>query len=806
MTNKDGQSIKMRASLSPNVLKKTVDYTKFEFETTEQVPLLANIVGQERGRTVMKFGLNVKKAGYNLYVSGIAGTGKTSFTNSIVREFAKEDTELFDWCYINNFEDNYKPKFLKLPKGRGKRLQNDMKNLIQRLQVDIPLAFNEEGYQKEKAEIISIFKAKRSGLYEEVNHIALEYGFSIRQSGSGIMTIPILNGEPISEEDYRSMTVDQLKEIEEKSALLQEKMMEATNTIRDFEKETQQVLEELDSRTALTTTGYDIKELVKKYSDCPHLHSYFEAVQEDIIKHIDDFLVGQKRKDTQLPDEMFQENQKKEIFKKYYVNLLVDNRRTRGAPVIIADNPTYYNLIGKVEYENRMGVMSTDFTKIKPGFLHLANGGYIIIQAKDIFSKTFAWEGLKRALINQKLQIENLGEHSGLNTTTSIQPDPIPLNVKIIIIGNMEIYQQLYYKDEDFSKLFKIRADFDIEMDFSYENMANLASFIHTHCKELSLRNFDRSAVAKIAEYSLRLAGNQNKLSTRFNQQVEIIIEADTWAGIMKDDLVMAKHVVKAIEEKEYRSSLFEEKLQESIKVGTVLIDTTGAVIGQINGLAVYNLGQYSFGKPSRITATTFIGKKGIINIERESELGGNIHNKGMYILGGYLGQQFAQKHPLALTANVAFEQSYGGVDGDSASSAELYAILSSLGDLPIDQGLAVTGSVNQRGEIQPIGGVNEKIEGFFNVCKSIGFTGDQGVLIPHQNVKNLMLKEEVIQAVKDGFFHIYKVKTIEEGIELLTGIQAGQMDIAGEYNINSVFGKVSRKLGKYAEFSNKGE
>jgi lon-related putative ATP-dependent protease len=492
------------------------------------------------------------------------------------------------------------------------------------------------------------------------------------------------------------------------------------------------------------------------------------------------------------------------IYTKYAINLLVDNSETKGAPVIKADNPTFYNLMGKVEYEGRMGVMSTDFTKIKPGFLHYANGGYLIIQAKDIFSKSFAWEGLKRALHNNRLQIENIGEHTSLIATTSINPDPIPLDVKVIIIGNMEIYQLLYHYDEDFRKLFKIRADFDVEMSCSRENITSLASFVHTHCKTHKLRHFDRTAVAEMLEYNLRLAGDQNKLSTQFNNQVEIIYEADTWAEIMGDQLVQAKHVLKAIREKAYRSNLYEEKIQRDIDEGTILIDTAGEKIGQVNGLAVYDLGQYRFGKPARITAATFAGQKGFVNIERESNISGSIHNKGVYILGGYLGQKFAQKYPFAFTAYIAFEQSYGGVDGDSASSTELYAILSSLAELPIEQGLAVTGSVNQKGEIQPIGGVNEKIEGFFEVCKNKGMTGDQGVLIPHQNMKNLMLKDEVIQAVKDGQFHIFKVKTVEEGIEILTGVAAGELDEFGRYAENTVFGKVAKKLKRFAAITDK--
>lgn len=799
MANSNEQSIRQQAALSPNALKKIADYTAFEFETTEQVPKLTNIVGQQRARTVMNFGLNVHKPGYHLYVSGIEGTGKTSFVNSIVDDFANNKADLFDWCYVNNFENEHKPKVLKLPVGLGKKLQKSMENLLYELKMDIPIAFNDEKYQKDRMATIRKYKEQGEQVYKETNKIATSYGFVIQQSGANILTIPIdEDGKPISEETYRALDENQLQKIEEDSSKLQEVIMDSTKTLRQLEQELKKALAELDHQIALTAIGYPIEELRRVYKDCPEVLNYLEAVQKDLVNNFHNFLSNESKKEENPLGTLF--NEEDHVYKKYVVNLLIDNSHTKGMPVITADNPTFYNLIGKVEYENRMGVMSTDFTKIKPGYLHYANGGYLIIQAKDIFSKSLSWEGLKRALLNDKLQIENIGEHTSLIATASINPDPIPLDVKVIIIGNMDIYQTLYNYEEDFRKLFKIRADFDVEMDYSQENINGLASFIHTHCKKHGLRHFDRTAVAKIVEYSSRLADHQEKLSTRFNQQVEIIYEADAWANIMGDALISAKHIQKAIYEKIYRSNLYEEKIQRSIDDGSILIDTDGAKIGQVNGLAVYDLGQYHFGKPSRITATTFMGRKGFVNIERESKMSGNIHNKGVYILGGYLGQKFAQKHPLVLTAHVAFEQSYGGVDGDSASSTELYAILSSLAELPIEQGLAVTGSVNQKGEIQPIGGVNEKIEGFYHVCKNKGLTGNQGVLIPHQNVQNLMLQDEVIEAVRDRMFHIYQVKTIEEGIEILTGIPAGQPNEYGDYEKDTVYGKVADKLRMFME------
>ncbi|HLR09880.1 MAG TPA: AAA family ATPase [Sporosarcina sp.] len=786
------QPIKDQLAVNLAQLRHDVDAATFEFETTEQLPKLEGIVGQTRGKTVMEFGLNIHQQGYHIYVSGISGTGKMSFTQSLVREHARNDVTLYDWCYVHNFEDAYKPTVLQLPVGKGRAFQKDMDQFIQQLEKDLVIAFNDDYYQKEKTTILHAFKEEQSRIYEEINEMAKSHQFMIRQTNNGFVTIPMVDGEPLNEEQYHALSNEVLKEIDQRSTTLQAKIAEHTNELQRIEEDTKHKIIELDKKMVSNAVEVHMRQLRKAYETSEGVMTYLQAVQEDMVEHADQFLVEEEEETL---GELLQGRQHEDVYQKYEVNLFIDNRQTEGAPVVIADNCTYYNLIGKVEYESRMGVMSTDFTKIKPGFLHEANGGYIVIQAKDIFTKNFAWEGLKRALLNQELHIENLGEHSGLVATTSIKPEAIPLHVKVVLIGNMDLYQMLYHHDEDFRKLFKIRADFDVEMDFSEDHMMKLAQFIHTHCQRHGLRHFDKYAVARVVEYSMRLAGHQQKMSTRFNRLVEIIYEADTWASMEKVDVVQMEHVERAITERAYRSGLFEEKIHERIADGTVLIDTKGAVIGQVNGLSVYHLGEYQFGKPSRITATTFIGKTGIINIERESEMDGNIHRKGVYILGGFLGERFAQRHPLALTAHLAFEQSYGGIDGDSASSTELYALLSSLAKLPIKQGLAVTGSVNQKGDIQPIGGVNEKIEGFYEVCKTQGLTGEQGVLIPHQNIANLMLKEEVVQAIREGEFSVYAIRTIEEGIELLTGVEAGTIEKEA-----SVYGKVAATLKRYAQ------
>ncbi|MFA6670878.1 MAG: ATP-binding protein, partial [Bacillota bacterium] len=588
--------------------------------------------------------------------------------------------------------------------------------------------------------------------------------------------------------------------IETRNEQLQMRAVEVFNGVKDLELKAQDAIKELDADIAMNSVGYGIGEMKAKYRECncTEILDFFDGVQKDIIENVDDFKGKEESQETEIP--WIAKGRKKDITFKYRINLLVDSSKLDHAPVIIETYPTYYNLVGKVEYENQLGVLTTNFTRIKAGALHRANGGYLIVQAKDVLSNSYSWEALKRALKTGEIAIENIAEQTGMVATSSLRPRPIPLDVKIIVIGSYEIYNLLYNLDEDFKKLFKVKADFDIEMDRDAEHIYRVAAFISKHCREQGLRHFDRSAVTRIVEYSSRLADHQNKLSTRFNEIVEIIYEADTWAGMEGAGYVTGDHVTKAIQEKVYRSNKYEKKIHEYIKDGTILIDTEGVVTGQVNGLSVLDLGEYSFGRPSRITAVAYAGKKGVINVEREVKMSGSIHDKGVLILGGYLGDKFAQRAPLSLTASIAFEQSYGGVDGDSASSTELYAILSTLADVPIKQGIAVTGSVNQRGEIQPIGGVNQKIEGFFRVCREKGLTGDQGVMMPHQNVDNLMLDDEVIAAVSEGRFHIYPVRTIEEGIQILTGMPAGTIGEDGSYPEGTLYHRVQQKLETFSK------
>ena len=786
--------------LKPQQLKKQHDFKELEFETTADIPPLEGILGQERASRAMDFGLKVERPGYNIYVAGLNGTGRSSYAKSIVQSLAKDKPVPLDWCYVYNFEDPDQPMALSMPAGVGTRLKEDMNRLIEHLKKEIPKAFSGEDYNKRKAKVIQDFQEKTSQLMEDLNRTAKEYGFEFKKSAGGFASVPLIDGRPISEEEYRNLDTETLKEIETRNEQLQMRAVEVFNGVKDLELKAQDAIKELDADIAMNSVGYGIGEMKAKYRECncTEILDFFDGVQKDIIENVDDFKGKEESQETEIP--WIAKGRKKDITFKYRINLLVDSSKLDHAPVIIETYPTYYNLVGKVEYENQLGVLTTNFTRIKAGALHRANGGYLIVQAKDVLSNSYPWEALKRALKTGEIAIENIAEQTGMVATSSLRPRPIPLDVKIIVIGSYEIYNLLYNLDEDFKKLFKVKADFDIEMDRDAEHIYRVAAFISKHCREQGLRHFDRSAVTRIVEYSSRLADHQNKLSTRFNEIVEIIYEADTWAGMEGAGYVTGDHVTKAIQEKVYRSNKYEKKIHEYIKDGTILIDTEGVVTGQVNGLSVLDLGEYSFGRPSRITAVAYAGKKGVINVEREVKMSGSIHDKGVLILGGYLGDKFAQRAPLSLTASIAFEQSYGGVDGDSASSTELYAILSTLADVPIKQGIAVTGSVNQRGEIQPIGGVNQKIEGFFRVCREKGLTGDQGVMMPHQNVDNLMLDDEVIAAVSEGRFHIYPVRTIEEGIQILTGMPAGTIGEDGSYPEGTLYHRVQQKLETFSK------
>ena len=775
------------------------DPTLFSFETTAEVSPLDTVIGQDRAVKAVNFGLFTKNPEYNIYISGPAGTGKLTFAEVSVRDVAAKEKVPSDWCYVNNFMNSAQPIAISLPAGIGKVFSQEMQELIENLKTDISKVFSSDDYEQAKVAIVKGFQEQRAAIIEEFNKQAEKIGIMPQWMTTGFVGVPLIDGKPITPEEYQQLPKEKREEIDKKMMAVHEKAMEVVRTMQQMERVVREELKALDSKVGLFAVGHLLDELSEKHRDHDQVGVYLDAVKQDIVKNINDFK-PQPQEDETNPMVMFKKNMQDAVRDKYRVNLLIDNSETKGAPVVIETNPSYYNLIGRVEYEARMGLVSTDYTMIKPGAFHKANGGYLIIHVKDLLSNIQSWEALKRVLKTKHLHIENLGEQYGMLAMSSLKPQPIPINVRVILIGNPYIYQLLYQYDEDFQKLFKVHADFDVQMANTPTNIQNLAAFVSSTVKREGLKHFDRLAVVKVVEHCTRLTENQKKLTTRFNEVVELLCEADVWATLDNSAVISEKHIKQAIEEKRYRANKYEERVQELFAEGVLLLDTDEERVGQVNGLAVMSVGDYMFGKPSRITANTYLGRSGIINIERETKMSGTTHTKGVLTLSGYIGQKYAQKQPLTLTASLTFEQMYEGVDGDSASSTELYALLSSLSGLPIKQYIAVTGSVNQKGEVQPIAGATEKIEGFFAVCKIKGLTGRQGVMIPQQNIAHLALNDEVIQAVQDGQFHIYPVRSIDEGIEVLTGVEAGVADADGNYPSGTVHYLVNQKLREYME------
>jgi len=768
-----------------------------DFETTATVAPLEGMIGQERAVTAMEFGLHTKNLGYNIFISGMVGTGKFTYAKQAVRKLAKGQAVPQDWCYVNNFDDNSHPLAISLIAGSGNVLRQEMEDLLENLQNDVPKAFSSEDYERGKAAIMKEFQEKRDELLQTFSVKAEGLSVLPQWSTTGFMAVPLLDGNPVSPDEFQKLDKEKKDVIEANLQAVHDLAMAVVREVQHLEREVREKIRALDSKVGLFAVGHLIDELQEKYKDNAGVTGYLEAVRQSVVKNINDFKQTASTEE-EGPMALFKKSSQEAMRDRYGINLLVDNRNCEGAPVIIEINPNYYNLFGRVEYISRMGVVSTDFTMIKAGAFHLGNGGYLIINAMDVLMNPGVWETMKRVLKTKKLYIESLGEQYGLIAMASVKPQAIPVDVKVIMLGSSYIYYVMYQYDEDFRKLFKIHADFDVQMDNTPANIDKMAAFASATIKKENLREFTRDAVARMVEHAVRLSGSQTKITARLNEIVEMLCEANTWASVDGSLLVDGDHVRRAIEGKRYRANKYEEIIQEMFKEEKYLIDTDGSKIGQVNGLAVLGIGEYAFGKPSRITANTYLGRAGVINVERETKMSGASHSKGVLILSAYLGNKYAQSTPLSLTASLTFEQMYESVDGDSASSTELYAILSSLADLPLRQDIAVTGSVNQKGEIQPIGGVTEKIEGFFEVCKIKGITGRQGVMIPRQNIRDLSLNEEVIAAVGIGRFHIYPIVNVDEGIEVLSGVAAGVANRKGGYPEKSVHGRVSAKLKAY--------
>lgn len=751
------------------------------------------IIGQKRAMDALEFGFRINRKGYNIFVTGMPGTGRNSYVYALAKAYSKKRAVPEDWCYVYNYDKPENPKAIKLNAGEGKEFQKSMDNFISRLQNDFPKVFSSKEYEEKKNSIYIEFDKRNNRLIEELNEVAEEYSFQFQMTESGLVSFPLIEGKPLTEKDMNEMSEEDIDALRNKSVQLNSEAYELIKQIRNLETELRDKLKDVTQSMATSTIDHHLKHLQETFGGNKELDSYLKATSDDVIQNIPIFMGNISNKDDEFASELF--------FTRYKINLFIDNSDKTEAPVIKELNPNYYNLLGKIEYVNERNYLRTDHTRIKPGTIHLANGGYIIIQAKDLLVNPYTWAGLKRALVSSEVQVENIAS-KGTVIAETIKPEPIPIDLKVIIIGDSYIYQTLYYHDEDFKKLFKIKADFDIELVRSEENMKKIATFVASHCKKEKIRKFTREALAHLVEYSARIAENQDKLTARFNEIVEIIYEAEALSEFEESQIVTKEHIKNAILDKNRRNNKYEEKLLEMIEKGIIMIETSGVEVGQINGLAVIDSGQYSFGRPSKITASTFLGEDGILNIEREVNQSGDIHNKGVLILQGYIGSRFAQRFPISMTASITFEQSYSMIDGDSASSTELYALLSSLSEVPIKQHFAVTGSVNQKGLIQPIGGVNQKIEGFYKVCKMKGLSGEEGVLIPIQNVKDLMLDDEIVEAVRAGKFHIYPVETIDQGVEILTGKPAGKIKADGTYPKNSINYLVQQKLEYYANLS----
>jgi len=765
-------------------------------ETTEEMAILEEIVGQERAVRALKFGLDIKERGFNIYVAGLPGSGRTTAVRDFLEEMAKGKPVPSDWCYVNNFVDPFVPRAIKLPPGRGKEVQRNIKNFIDEVRSVLPKAFESEDYATKREAAIRAIEEERARLVAQLNEKAQKEGFVIQSTPIGVLIIPVVKGKPLSDQELLALPHQVKDEIEKKREKLKSELRNAMRRLRGLERKGNEEIQKLNREVAIYAIGHLVDGLAEKYKEFPDVKTYLKDVQNDILENVTLFI-----KEPKAPPVPFPVPWLKELpFRKYEVNVIVDNSDLQGAPVVMELNPTHQNLFGRIEKEAQFGVLTTDFTMIRGGSLHKANSGYLVLPAEEMLRNIFSYDSLKRALMNRCITIEEAGERLGFITTKGLRPEPIPLDVKVVLIGSPFLYQQLYLLDMDFKELFKVKADFDTTMDRTDENVRKYAAFVCTLCQKEKLKHLHASGLAKIVEYGSRLAQDQKKLSTTFGEVADIIREANFYAVQENSEYVTADHIKKAIDEKVYRSNLIQKKIQEMIERNVLLIDTDGEAVGQVNGLSVMSLGDFAFGRPSRVTATVGLGREGLIDIERESKLGGRIHTKGVMILSGYLAGKYARDKPLSLSARLVFEQSYGMVEGDSASSTELYALLSVLSGFPIKQSIAVTGSVNQKGEVQAIGGVNEKIEGFFEVCKVKSLNGKQGVLVPESNVQNLMLKEGVVEAVRAGKFHIYPVKTIDRGIEVLTGVKAGARRPDGTFEEGTVNYEVDKRLKAMAE------
>ncbi len=777
--------------LKANDLANCCPPASFKFETTDELEDLTEIIGQDRAVKAVHFGIGVQREGYNLYVMGPSGMGKHTMVSQFLEQKARSQPHPPDWCYVNNFKQPHKPKALKLPPGKGEQLRQDMEQLVEELTTAIPAAFESDEYRSQIQTMEEELKEQQEKAFSELSDAAGSKEVKLFRTPSGFAFAPQREGEVVSPEDFEKLPPEEQERIEKIVAGLQEQLQEIIQRIPQWRRETRDKVKALNRKVAMSAVGQLIDELKKRYSDLPAVLSYLEDVEQDVVHNVTDFIKTEEREEVpggQQPSDP-------KAMHRYKVNNLILNNRGEGAPVMYLDNPTYLNLVGRAEHMAQFGTLMTDFTLLKPGALHEANGGYLLLDAHKLLTQPYAWEGLKRALYSNKVVIEPLEKMLSLISTVSLEPEPIPLDIKVVILGDRRLYYLLQQYDPDFSELFKVQADFEEHIDRNEENNQLIARIIATIARKENLLPFHRDAVAQIVDYASRHVEDSEKLTTHMRSIADLLREADYWAREEGCEVVHGKDIRHTIDEQIHRASRVRERIQEAIQRGHIYIDSAGDKIGQVNGLSVVSLGNYMFGQPSRITATAHIGEGQVVNIEREVEMSGPIHSKGVLILSSLLASRYARNNPLSLSASLVFEQNYGGVDGDSASLAELCALLSAVAEVPIKQSFAMTGSINQHGQVQPIGGVNEKIEGFFEVCRARGLDGKQGVIIPASNVKNLMLHPDVIEAVKEEKFHIHSVETVDEALSLLSGIEAGELDAEGHYPADSVNGKAQAKL-----------
>lgn len=783
--------------LQPKDLCWHCDPALFKFKTTAELPPLAGTIGQDRALTAIDFGLGIGNHGFNLFVLGEPGTGRSSTVKKILRKRAADQPVPDDWCYVHGFEDSFRPAYIRLPAGTGKDLHKDIEGLVGRLTERIPKIFEGKDYEERKNRITEDHQEKNKNRFQGLEQEANSGGFILQRTTSGLVLVPTKDDHPLSQKDYEELSEKERQQLDRRGDRLRNRLNEVIEQVREEEKRMHAGISSLEQELLQAALDDLLADLEGEYADFPQIVAHLDNVKKDVSARIDEFRPSSEPK---LVFPGFRVGGEEPSFDRYRVNLFLDNSALEGAPVVYEANPTYFNLFGRIEHIIQMGSATTNFSMIKPGALHRANGGYLILDCREVLVNLFSYEALKRCIRNREIKIEDMTEQYRLIATVSLKPEPIPLNCKVIIIGTPQLYYLLHRFDADFRKFFKVKVDFDRMMDNTPETVESYAQFISARCRDEDLVPFDPTGVARVIEHAARLVEDQKRFSSCFIDLSDLIRESSFYAARDGKKKVGHRHVEAAVEAKAFRSNKVEERIQSLIEEGTLLVDTEGKVAGQVNGLSVYQLGDYSFGRPSRVTARTYLGRNGLVNIEREAKLSGPIHDKGVLILTGFLGDRFAQDKPFSLAASICFEQSYAGVEGDSASSTELYALLSALSEIPIDQGIAVTGSVNQRGEIQPIGGVNEKIEGFYAVCSAKGLTGSQGVIVPRANIKNLMLKAEVVDAVRKGRFHVWGISNVDEGIEILTEIPAGRRRADGTWPEKSINALVDQKLTKMAE------